>query len=455
MTRIGLAITEEEYNFLIRGTNEIYSYYWIKNWDKLGELREETIGIIFSREWFLGQGIEVVENVISLTHYYQENDINTYYLNLEFDQFNETHLRELHELLSNEIYNVLIGNHYDVMDLISFASHNMSETDWEEWLNWLDNYQNHHKLISDEINEGKDYEKFSISKDVVYDKFQKAQQLGTLLGENILLKANEWIEKAQSFKVEKMNKDAQNIKTSQKRVESKPSRMSFDFKETLLQRININLLKEKAGSIWLVFKRVYLKGTLFILLGIIIAGVGLKPLIEMNVSGKNAIDEWESIKQNQATALVPTEKPILDEVEELSSTQINKETDMIGIIRLPNKENAIGVRLGTSNAILNKGAGLDESSNTQLGKRGNSVVYGHREEVFWELKNIKKGDIITVETLEGEFKYEVVNTRVTYPEDETIYQYTKKNMLTLVTCHPFIYMGATPERFVVEAELVN
>lgn len=449
---VGLAITKEEYMFLTQGKNELQPFYWIRDWNGLGELKEGTTVIVFSREWFLTQGIGLVENIVSLAQYYANFHTNVYYLNIKFNQLNDVDLLELEDLLKHEYYNVLIGNHYRIEDLVNLSSYNMSKEDWIVWLEWFDNQQSAY-VTTEHKEEGNAFrEKIKIPKEEIVDKFQNVSELWIVWGNNLKIKMNDWRGNIQSTKNKEQNRG------DSAREALKPLRnvsKTFNVKVGLLENFDITAWKGKMSSIWLIFKKVYLKGTIFIIVGLVIAGIGAKPLIEMNVNSKNAVDEWESLKQQQLEAMVPDEKPTLEDSKEMVQNSSEKETDLIGIIKLPNKENAVGVRLGTSNEILNKGAGLDESSATKLGERGNAVVYGHREEVFWELKNIKKGDIITVETFDGVYRYEVKETRVTYPEDETIYQYTKKNMLTLVTCHPFIYMGATPERFVVEAELVE
>ena len=71
-----------------------------------------------------------------------------------------------------------------------------------------------------------------------------------------------------------------------------------------------------------------------------------------------------------------------------------------------------------------------------------------------DLKNFKVGDSIVIETKTQTLTYQVTSTRVTYPQDTSIYDKSDQHKITLVTCHPFVYMGPTPERFVVEAELV-
>ena len=201
-----------------------------------------------------------------------------------------------------------------------------------------------------------------------------------------------------------------------------------------------------------------------------------KPVLDAKQGVYNSMSEWESLKDAQAEALIPTERPVVEDSEAAftqqkeehqtsnsntsnlsdssNQTASKPEETLLGLIKINPKGKFIGVRPGTSDAVLNKGAGLDELG-VGLGQKGNTILYGHREEVFWDLKNIKIGDLITVETLSETLTYQVTQTRVTYPQDTSIYDSSTHHKLTLVTCHPFVYMGPTPERFVVEAELVD
>ena len=40
-------------------------------------------------------------------------------------------------------------------------------------------------------------------------------------------------------------------------------------------------------------------------------------------------------------------------------------------------------------------------------------------------------------------------------EDRSFYQPSETPQLTLVTCYPFYYVGAAPQRFIVRAELIG
>lgn len=118
------------------------------------------------------------------------------------------------------------------------------------------------------------------------------------------------------------------------------------------------------------------------------------------------------------------------------------------------KEAAIPLYQGIENKQLMKGLGHDPLS-VLPGENGNCLIYGHREEFLWELQNIAVGDEILVQTLYGTWIYEVGEIRVLNPDDSFIFEQTKSPTLTLVTCHPFIFFGPIPHRFVVRATLIG
>jgi sortase A len=86
------------------------------------------------------------------------------------------------------------------------------------------------------------------------------------------------------------------------------------------------------------------------------------------------------------------------------------------------------------------------------GRPGNVALSGHRDTFFRPLRNIREGDTIVVTTLEGEFRYRVVSTQVVSPEIVAVLNPSRGEILTLVTCYPFYFVGAAPDRFIVRAE---
>ena len=85
------------------------------------------------------------------------------------------------------------------------------------------------------------------------------------------------------------------------------------------------------------------------------------------------------------------------------------------------------------------------------GQRGNVVLAGHRDTFFRPLRNIRKGDEITLTTLHGLFRYRVDFTEVVEPQDTEVLNHSDNAILTLVTCYPFYFVGPAPKRFIVRA----
>jgi LPXTG-site transpeptidase (sortase) family protein len=88
------------------------------------------------------------------------------------------------------------------------------------------------------------------------------------------------------------------------------------------------------------------------------------------------------------------------------------------------------------------------------GEPGNSGISGHRDTVFRALRLIRKNDEIAVTTHRGEFTYRVTSTQIVHPGAIHVLFPTKSEVLTLVTCYPFYFVGPAPQRFIVRAERV-
>jgi len=88
------------------------------------------------------------------------------------------------------------------------------------------------------------------------------------------------------------------------------------------------------------------------------------------------------------------------------------------------------------------------------GQPGNVGVAGHRDTFFRGLKDLKTGDEIEFSTLTGDFKYVVESLTVVEPDNMAVLAPSTQNVLTMVTCYPFYYIGNAPKRFVVRARQV-
>jgi len=88
------------------------------------------------------------------------------------------------------------------------------------------------------------------------------------------------------------------------------------------------------------------------------------------------------------------------------------------------------------------------------GQPGNVALAGHRDTFFRGLRNIHKDDEITLTTLHGSYRYRVDSTQVVGPEDIQVLSATFDDILTLVTCYPFYFVGPAPKRFIVRAHRI-
>jgi len=86
---------------------------------------------------------------------------------------------------------------------------------------------------------------------------------------------------------------------------------------------------------------------------------------------------------------------------------------------------------------------------------GNSAVAGHRDTFFRPLKDVKEGDEIRVTTPEGPLVYRITDKKITTPDDVQVLAPTTNQVLTLVTCYPFYYIGSAPKRMIIRAERVQ
>ncbi len=136
------------------------------------------------------------------------------------------------------------------------------------------------------------------------------------------------------------------------------------------------------------------------------------------------------------------------------STSANVSTSgLIGRLGIPRLGVSVIVVEGTSNSVLRRAAG--HISGTGLpGRPGNIGISAHRDTFFRPLRNIRSDDLITFTTLTGEYRYRVVSTRIVSPDNVAVLAPDGGEILTVVTCYPFYFVGSAPDRFIVRAERI-
>ena len=130
------------------------------------------------------------------------------------------------------------------------------------------------------------------------------------------------------------------------------------------------------------------------------------------------------------------------------------EGDAVGRLRVPRLGLNVVVVWGTQEATLRKGPGLHRSTRLP-GQRGLIYVAGHRttyQAPFAHLERLRPGNLATVETPYGTFRYEVTGTRIVDDQDLSVLAPTRGEILRLQACHPR-FRGT--QRMIVSARLVS
>jgi sortase A len=126
----------------------------------------------------------------------------------------------------------------------------------------------------------------------------------------------------------------------------------------------------------------------------------------------------------------------------------------IGRIEIPRIGISVIVLEGDDQRTLRRGAG--HIPGTALpGKEGNVAIAAHRNTFFRPLRNIRKNDVILLSSVESTSLYRVESTEVVEPTHAEVLDNTDKPTLTLITCYPFFYVGAAPNRFIVRARRIS
>lgn len=125
--------------------------------------------------------------------------------------------------------------------------------------------------------------------------------------------------------------------------------------------------------------------------------------------------------------------------------------EVLGEIEIPRLTLKAVILHGDSSVILRRGvAHLPETP--MPGEWGNVVLAGHRDTFFRPLRRIRPGDVIRLRADAETIEYTVESIQVVSPTDVQVMEPSSSRSLTLITCFPFEYVGAAPNRFIVRAE---
>lgn len=124
------------------------------------------------------------------------------------------------------------------------------------------------------------------------------------------------------------------------------------------------------------------------------------------------------------------------------------------VLRIPSLSLEVPIYEGTSAALLNRGAGFIEGT-ALPGDDGNIGIAAHRDGFFRPLQHIGAGADLFIDTVQSTQRYRVTDVRVVAPTNVAVLENTVRPTVTLVTCYPFYFVGAAPQRFIVRAEIAD
>lgn len=157
-------------------------------------------------------------------------------------------------------------------------------------------------------------------------------------------------------------------------------------------------------------------------------------------------------KQCNLTDLEACEAPAADLVA------YGIEDEIMGVLEIPAMELTMPVYLGVSDAHLAAGAAVLGNTSAPIGGGNtNSVIAGHRgwrgADYFRHIDRLQVGDTVQVTSLWETLTYAVADIQIIQPHEvDKIKIQQGRDLLTLITCHP--YASGGKQRYVVYCERV-
>ncbi|HEY4553547.1 MAG TPA: class D sortase, partial [Bacillaceae bacterium] len=192
----------------------------------------------------------------------------------------------------------------------------------------------------------------------------------------------------------------------------------------------------------------YLFAFLSILTGLILAGYGVYQLLYTSLEQEQSL--------GKARKLVETgpEASQIEAVHKSEETQWAKpeKGEIIGILSIPAIQSELAIIEGTDEDELEKGVGHYRGTAFPA-EKGQVVLSGHRDTVFRRMGEVEIGDLFIIRMEYGSFTYAMADARIVEAGDLTVIDTVpaSEEVLTLITCYPFSYVGNAPQRYIITA----
>ena len=160
-------------------------------------------------------------------------------------------------------------------------------------------------------------------------------------------------------------------------------------------------------------------------------------------------------KTFRATAEAATSVPLNERVDDpVALIFFRGDAQVIGRLDIAALKISVPIMSDYESQSLRDGIGHIPGT-ANAGGLGTMGLAGHRDTYFRALKDIQLGMEIRITTKAGSYHYLVDSTEIVLPEAVRVLDIQSQPELTLITCYPFYYVGAAPQRFIVHAHLVS
>jgi sortase A len=128
--------------------------------------------------------------------------------------------------------------------------------------------------------------------------------------------------------------------------------------------------------------------------------------------------------------------------------------DVIGRIEIPALALSAPITADYDGDSLHRGVGHIPGTAVP-GGLGTVGLAGHRDSFFRPFRRIAAKMEVRLIDKSGTYHYVVDSTEIVSPDKVEVLNIAARPELTLITCFPFDYVGAAPERFIVHAHLLS
>ncbi|WP_173918816.1 class D sortase [Halobacillus sp. Marseille-Q1614] len=167
-------------------------------------------------------------------------------------------------------------------------------------------------------------------------------------------------------------------------------------------------------------------------------------------TSEEPIKKREGPDKAEGTTAPQVPSKMSDEIDRLTKGE------QVGRLVIPKLEKGYRTYWGADDDTLQQGVGMYVSEwTTTPEEERHTVLSGHRDTVFSELKNVAEGDTLFLEFEGKRYEYEIQKIWITDADDRSVVVDKEEPTLTLTTCYPFEFLGNAPDRYIIESELVK